>query len=68
VPERSINRVQVRTPSQTVTLSWDAAQELVARMLAAYPTMHPVVDQFRAVGVSRPLNCSTRTTAPSCSP
>jgi hypothetical protein len=47
VPERSIDRVQVRTPSQTVTLSWDGAQELVARMLAAYPTTRPVVDQFR---------------------
>jgi YD repeat-containing protein len=53
VPERSTNRVQVRTPSQTVTLSWDAAQQLVARMLAAYPTTHPVVDQFRAVRGSR---------------
>jgi hypothetical protein len=55
VPERPIDRVQVRTPSQTVTLSWDAAQQLVARMLAAYPTTHAVVDQFRAVRVSRPV-------------
>jgi hypothetical protein len=55
VPERPIDRARVRTPSQMVTLSWDAAQQLVARMLAAYPTTHAIVDQFRAVGGSRPV-------------
>ena len=53
--ERSINRVRVQTPSRTVTLSWEAREDLVARLIAAYPTTHPVVWQFRSVGTSRPL-------------
>ena len=53
VTEGSIHRVQVRTPSQTVTIPWDSAQDLVARCIAAYPTVHPVVERFRAVGTSR---------------
>jgi hypothetical protein len=28
---------------------------LQAHLSAAYPTVHPVVDRFRAVGVSRPV-------------
>jgi hypothetical protein len=53
--ERAINRVQVRTPSQIVTLPWESAQEFQARCIAAYPTMHSLVEKFRAVGVSRPV-------------
>jgi len=55
VTERSINRVRVQTPSRTVTLSWRAREDLVARLIAAYPTTHPVVWEFRSVGTSRPL-------------
>jgi pimeloyl-ACP methyl ester carboxylesterase len=32
------------------------AQEFLARCIAAYPTVHPLVEQFRAVGVSRPVD------------
>lgn len=35
---------------------WESAQELLARCIAAYPTLHPLVEQFRAVGVSRPVD------------
>jgi hypothetical protein len=55
VAEHSIHYVRVRTPSQTVSLPWESAQEFVGRALAAYPTVHPVVEQFRARGVSRPV-------------
>jgi hypothetical protein len=54
--ERSIRRVGVRTTSRTVTLPWQSAQDFVARALAAYPTVHPVVDHFRAVGTARPVD------------
>jgi hypothetical protein len=54
--ERSIHRVRVQTPSQTVTLPWESAQDFVARCIAAYPTVHPLVDRFRAVGTSRPVD------------
>jgi hypothetical protein len=53
--EHGIHTVRVQTPSRMVTLPWDGAQEFVARCLAAYPTVHPVVEQFRARGVSRPV-------------
>src|SRR5438128_927816 len=53
--ERSIHRVRVRTSSRTVTLPWQSAQDFQARALAAYPTVHPVVERFRAVGTSRPM-------------
>jgi hypothetical protein len=39
-----------------VSLPWESAQDFVARAIAAYPTVHPVVEQFRAVGVSRPVD------------
>ncbi len=52
--EHSIHHVRVRTPSRTVTLPWQSAQDFVARALAGYPTVHRVVEQFRAVGTSRP--------------
>jgi hypothetical protein len=55
VTERSISRVRVQTPSRTVTLSWAAREDLVARLIAAYPTTHRVVWEFRSVGTSRPL-------------
>jgi hypothetical protein len=45
----------VQTPSRTVTLSWAAREDLVARLIAAYPTTHRVVWEFRSVGTSRPL-------------
>ena len=51
--ERSINRVGVQTPSRTVTLSWREREDLVARLIAGYPTTHGVVWQFRAAGTSR---------------
>ena len=45
----------MRTPSRTVSLPWESVQDFVARALAAYPSVHPVVEQFRARGVSRPV-------------
>jgi hypothetical protein len=51
----SIHSVRVRTPSRTVSLPWQSAQDFVARALAAYPTVHPIVEQFRARGISRPV-------------
>jgi hypothetical protein len=33
-----------------------SGQEFLARCIAAYPTVHPLVEQFRAVGVSRPVD------------
>jgi hypothetical protein len=38
-----------------VSLPWEPAQDFVARAIAAHPTTHPLVEQFRAVGVSRPV-------------
>jgi hypothetical protein len=55
VAEHSIHYVRVHTPSQMVSLPWRSAQDFVGRALAAYPTVHPVVEQFRARGVSRPV-------------
>ena len=54
--ERSIHRVRVQLTARTVTLPWDSAQDFVARALAAYPTVHSVVERFRAVGTSRPVD------------
>ena len=51
--EHSIHNVRVRTPSRMVSLPWESAQDLLTQALAAYPTVHPVVEQFRAAGVSR---------------
>ena len=48
--------MRVRTPSKMVTLPWESAQDFVARAIAAYPTTHPLVEHFRAVGVSRPVD------------
>ena len=56
--ERSIQCVRVLLPSRTVTLPWQSAQDLVVRALAAYPAVHQVVEQFRAVGTSRPVELS----------
>jgi hypothetical protein len=50
----SIHNVRVRTPSKMLSLPWDSTEDFVARALTAYPTVHPVVEQFRARGVSRP--------------
>jgi hypothetical protein len=46
----------VQTPSRLLSLPWESAQEFLARCIAAYPTVHPLVEQFRAVGVSRPVD------------
>jgi hypothetical protein len=52
VAEHSIHNVRVRTRR-----GWCRCRgsplDFLARALAAYPTVHPVVEQFRAVGVSR---------------
>jgi hypothetical protein len=52
----SIHYVRVQTPSRLLSFPWDSAQEFLARCIAAYPTVHPLVEQFRAVGVSRPVD------------
>ncbi len=52
----SIHYVRVQTPSRLLAFPWESAQEFLARCIAAYPTVHPLVDQFRAVGVSRPVD------------
>jgi hypothetical protein len=52
VAEHSIhNNVRVRTPSRMVLLPWQSAQDLLARALAASPSVHPGVERFRTVGV-----------------
>jgi hypothetical protein len=51
----STHYVRVQTPSRLLSFPWESAQEFLARCIAAYPTVHPLVDQFRAVGVSRPV-------------
>jgi hypothetical protein len=35
---------------------WQSAQDFVARALAAYPTVHPLVEHFQAVGTARPVD------------
>jgi hypothetical protein len=45
----------VQTPSRLLSLPWESAQDFVAHALAAYPTTHPVVEQFRARGISGPI-------------
>jgi hypothetical protein len=52
----SIHSVRVRTPSRLLAFPWESAQEFLTRCIAAYPTVHPLVDQFRRVGVSRPVD------------
>ncbi len=52
----SIHYVRVQTPSRLLSFPWESAQEFMARCIAAYPTVHPLVEQFRAVGVSRPVD------------
>jgi hypothetical protein len=39
-----------------LSLPWESAQEFLTRCIAAYPTVHPLVARFRAVGVSRPVD------------
>jgi hypothetical protein len=51
----SIHYVRVQTPSRLLAFPWESAQAFLARCIAAYPTVHPLVEQFRAVGVSRPV-------------
>jgi hypothetical protein len=43
-----------------VSLPWDSAQDFVARCIAAHPTTHRLVDQFRSRGVSRPVELIDR--------
>ena len=52
----SIHHVRVQTPSRLLSVPWESAQEFLGRCIAAYPTVHPLVEQFRAVGVSRPVD------------
>ena len=52
----SIHYVRVQTPSRLLAFPWESAQEFLARCIAAYPTVHRLVTQFRAVGVSRPVD------------
>jgi hypothetical protein len=52
----SIHNVRVQTPSRLLAFPWASAQEFLARCIAAYPTEHPLVTQFKAVGVSRPVD------------
>jgi hypothetical protein len=52
----SIHYVRVQTPSRLLSFPWQSAQEFLARCIEAYPTVHPLVQQFRAVGVSRPVD------------
>jgi hypothetical protein len=52
----SIHYVRVQTPTRLLSFPWESAQEFLARCIAAYPTVHPLVEQFRAVGVSRPVD------------
>jgi hypothetical protein len=58
VTEGSSERVQVETPSRTVTLSWDAREGLVARLLAAYPTTHQVVSKFEGLDTAGAVKLS----------
>jgi hypothetical protein len=51
----SIHYVRVQTPTRLVALPWASAQAYLAHCIAAYPTVHPLVEQFRAAGVSRPV-------------
>ena len=46
----------MQTPSRLLSLPWESAQEFLARCIAGYPKVHPLVAQFRAVGVSRPVD------------
>jgi hypothetical protein len=52
----SIHYVRVQTPSRLLSFPWESAQEFLARCIATYPTVHRLVAQFRAVGVSRPVD------------
>lgn len=52
----SIHYVRVQTPTRLLSFPWESAQEFLGRCIAAYPSVHPLVDQFRAVGVSRPVD------------
>jgi hypothetical protein len=52
----SIRSVRVQTPTRLLAFPWESAQEFLARCIAAYPTEHPLVTQFKAVGVSRPVD------------
>ena len=53
--QHSIHYVRVQTTSRLLSFPWESAQEFLGRCIAAYPTVHPLVERFRAVGVSRPV-------------
>jgi hypothetical protein len=57
MPER-LDRVQIALPCDTVTISWDAREQLLER-LAALEFGAQVADKFRAVGTSRPVALTT---------
>ena len=52
----SIHYVRAQTSSRLVALPWESAQAFLAHCIDAYPTVHPVVERFRAVGVSCPVD------------
>jgi hypothetical protein len=54
----SIHHVRVQTPSRLVALPWESSQRFLARCIAADAAVHPLVEQFRAVGISRPVDLS----------
>jgi hypothetical protein len=58
VTEGSFDRLLVQTPSRTITLSWAARENLVARLIAAYPTTHQVVSKFEDLGTTEPVKLS----------
>jgi hypothetical protein len=42
----SIHYVRVQTPSRLLTFPWESAQQFLERCTTAYPTVHPLVEQF----------------------
>ena len=52
--ERSIARVRIALSGETVELPW-ASREALLDQLRALDAMRPVVDLFKAVGMSRPV-------------
>jgi hypothetical protein len=54
VAERSIHRVRVTLGGKTIDFPW-ASRDLLLAKLRPLDAMRPVVDQFEAVGTSRPV-------------
>ena len=52
--ERSIDRVRATLGRETVELPW-ASRDALLDQLRPLDSMRPVVDQFEAVGTSRPV-------------